>query len=79
MSLLKQTSILWTAYIHYTDSDGYPWSEEFDVLADTYEAAEATATRTMKAAYEPGGELELVQGPRMERDAIAARWAEVAE
>lgn len=74
-----QTSIQWTAYIHWTDSEGFPISAEFDVLAADYEAAHASATRTMHAAYEPGGELELVQGPRMERDSITGRWTEVAE
>jgi hypothetical protein len=74
---MKQTSYMWTAYIHYVDPDGYPWTEEFDVLADTYEAAYKKAASVMDAAYDPGGELELVQGIRVERDSIAASWAEV--
>lgn len=73
-----EISTVWTAYIHYTDSDGYPWSEEFDVMATTYAGALADAKATMRAAYEPGGRLELVQGPRVQRDSvIAAAWVEV--
>lgn len=73
-----QITTKWTVYIHYTEADGAVWSEEFDLLADDYDAAHANATRIMRDAYEPGGKLELVQGPRLERrSAIAGAWMEV--
>lgn len=62
---MDERTYAWTAYITYTESDGYAWCEEFDVVAPTHDKALAIAKQTMREAYEPGGKLSLVQGHQL--------------